>query len=133
MGCFLFKSELAVKVALVFIVWLFRYFSRRVHASDDLESNEELDEDAYEYEEQEEDDAYEEDDDEIDDQPPAPIRASPVVQANPTPAFNRVGLQPLPYTSKLVEERKAALVRKRKLFRNGLLMDALMHRKDLGG
>lgn len=114
----LFKSETEIKVIMVLIFWGVRWLYSHLTASDGLMSNKELEE---EY-----------------NKATPPIKTMPMAskvahiqpQATPLPQVGAASPALSPLTSSLAEERKVALDRKRKLFRNALLMHALMQRKD---
>lgn len=120
MEFFLFKSGTWVKIIMVLgslgIRWLYSYLYFSV--SDGSISNEEQDED------------------EIEDKAPPPIATTPIVRKivrkplQTTPQVAAEKPQRSQPASNLLKACKTSLGSKRKLFRNALLMDALMQRKD---
>ena len=135
MGFFVCKSEVEVKIIPILIFWGIRWLYKQLTASDSLTSNEELEEDDdYDYEDDEDDE-----EDEVEDKATSSITTIPITRkvarkaprVAPFPKVIAANPRPPQLASNVIEKRKASLGNKRKLFRNILLVDALMQRKDL--
>ncbi|TSJ80564.1 MAG: hypothetical protein NMK33_03735 [Candidatus Cardinium sp.] len=124
MGFFICKSDVEVKVISILIFWGIRWVYKQLADSDGSTVHKELDEDEIEYE-------YEDED-----KPKAipPIATMPIAKkvAHHTPQATSLVVVEKPRRSQsaAIKERKSSFGNKRKLFRNALLMNALMHRKD---
>ncbi|MCT4696792.1 hypothetical protein [Candidatus Cardinium sp. TP] len=119
MGFFIGKSETEIKVSVFLILWGIRWLYKYLAASDDSTSQEELDEAAYADANKVKNIA-----------PPMPITPKVVDQAaQPVPLRQAITANPPP-AAHVIAKHKTASGRKRRLFRNILLVDALMQRKN---
>ncbi|CCM10570.1 protein of unknown function [Cardinium endosymbiont cEper1 of Encarsia pergandiella] len=130
MDFYTFLSKAAFKILIILIFSGIRWLYTHRRDSDNTMSHNEK----YDYDEEEEEDDYDEEQakQEVTHQAISSTIAKPVVHKKPqaTPLPQAAAAHPSLSKPSPSVDRKAHLVGKRKLFKNGLLMDALMKRKD---
>ncbi|MGI2298882.1 hypothetical protein ACRRVB_03805 [Candidatus Cardinium hertigii] len=134
MDFYTFLSKAGFKILIIFILWGIRRYNDRKH-SDHETSHKENDCDyEYQYEYDYDEENEEEKEKEVAHQAISSTNSKPMgyrkPQAPPLPQEAAAHPSASKPTPSVMGNRKAHLVGKRKLFKNGLLMDALMKRND---